>query len=248
MINIKSESQIDKMRKAGEIVALTHRLMSETICDGITTGELDRIADEFIRSKGAVPSFKNYNGFKGSICASINDVVIHGIPGKTMLKSGDIIGIDIGAYLDGYHGDAAVTFGVGEISQEAKDLIEVTRNSFFEGVKCAKEGFRLYDISAAIQNYVESRGYSVVREFVGHGIGKQLHEDPEVPNYGQSGKGPRLYRGMTLAVEPMINAGGKEVFMADDGWTVYTADGKLSAHYENTIALTKGEPIILTQC
>ena len=248
MINIKSEHELTKMRKAGEVVALTQKLLEETICEGITTAELDRIAEEFIRSKGAIPSFKNYNGFKGSICASINDVVIHGIPGNTKLKDGDIIGLDIGALLDGFHGDMARTFGVGNISDEAKNLIAAAEGSFYAGIKNAVEGNRISDISAAVQKYAEGKGYSVVREFVGHGVGRNLHEDPEVPNYGRPGKGPRMYRGMTIAVEPMINAGRKEVYMAEDGWTVYTEDGSLSAHFENTIAITKGEPMILTVC
>ena len=248
MINIKSEHELTKMRKAGEVVALTQKLLEETICEGITTAELDRIAEEFIRSKGAIPSFKNYNGFKGSICASINDVVIHGIPGNTKLKDGDIIGLDIGALLDGFHGDMARTFGVGNISDEAKNLIAAAEGSFYAGIKNAVEGNRISDISAAVQKYAEGKGYSVVREFVGHGVGRNLHEDPEVPNYGRPGKGPRMYRGITIAVEPMINAGRKEVYMAEDGWTVYTEDGSLSAHFENTIAITKGEPMILTVC
>ena len=248
MINIKSEHELTKMRKAGEVVALTQKLLEERICEGITTAELDRIAEEFIRSKGAIPSFKNYNGFKGSICASINDVVIHGIPGNIKLKDGDIIGLDIGAFLDGFHGDMARTFGVGNISKEAKDLIAAAEGSFYAGIKMAVEGNRISDISYEVQKYAEGKGYSVVREFVGHGVGRNLHEDPEVPNYGKAGKGPRMYRGMTIAVEPMINAGRKEVYMAEDGWTVYTEDGSLSAHYENTIAITKGEPMILTVC
>lgn len=248
MITIKSASQIDKMKKAGEIVALTHELMKKNICDGVTTKELDRIAEEFIRSKGAIPSFKNYNGYPASICASVNDVVIHGIPGNTRLKNGDIIGIDIGAYIDGYHGDSANTYGVGDISKEAADLIEAAKGGFEAGIKMAVAGNRVGDISAAVQQYVEERGYSVVREFVGHGVGAQMHEEPEVPNYGRAGRGPRLCAGMTLAVEPMINAGGKDIVMLDDEWTIVTEDGSLSAHYEHSIAITKDEPILLTIC
>ena len=248
MITIKSASQIDKMKRAGEIVALTHELMRKNICDGVTTKELDRIAEEFIRSKGAIPSFKNYNGYPASICASVNDVVIHGIPGNTRLKNGDIVGIDIGAYIDGYHGDSANTYGVGDISKEAADLIETAKRGFEEGVKMAVAGNRVGDISAAIQQYVESKGYSIVREFVGHGVGAQMHEDPEVPNYGRAGHGPRLCNGMTLAVEPMINAGKRNVVMLDDDWTIVTEDGSLSAHYEHSIAITKEEPILLTVC
>ena len=186
MITIKSASQIDKMKKAGEIVALTHELMKKNICDGVTTKELDRIAEEFIRSKGAIPSFKNYNGYPASICASVNDVVIHGIPGNTRLKNGDIVGIDIGAYIDGYHGDSANTYGVGDISKDAADLIEAAKGGFEAGLKKAVHGNRVGDISAAVQQYVEQCGYSVVREFVGHGVGAQMHEEPEVPNYGRT--------------------------------------------------------------
>lgn len=248
MITIKSSGQIDKMKKAGEIVALTHELMKKNICDGVTTKELDRIAEEFIKSKGAIPSFKNYNGYPASICASINDVVIHGIPDNTRLKNGDIISLDIGAYIDGYHGDSANTYGVGEISKEAADIIYAAKCGFEEGIKMAIAGNRIGDISSAIQQYVEGRGYSIVREFVGHGIGTNMHEEPEVPNYGRAGHGPRLCNGMTIAVEPMINAGNKDVEMLDDGWTIVTQDGSLSAHYEHTIAITKNEPILLTVC
>ena len=248
MITIKSASQIDKMKKAGEIVALTHELMKKNICDGVTTKELDRIAEEFIRSKGAIPSFKNYNGYPASICASVNDVVIHGIPGNTRLKTGDIVGIDIGAFIDGYHGDSANTYGVGDISKEAADLIEAAKRGFEAGLEKAVQGNRVGDISAAIQQYVEACGYSVVREFVGHGVGEKMHEEPEVPNYGRAGHGPRLCAGMTLAVEPMINAGNKDIVMLDDEWTIVTKDGSLSAHYEHSIAITKDEPILLTIC
>ena len=248
MITIKSASQIDKMKKAGEIVALTHELMRKNICDGVTTKELDRIAEEFIRSKGAIPSFKNYNGYPASICASVNDVVIHGIPGNTRLKNGDIIGVDIGAFIDGYHGDSANTYGVGDISKEATNLIEAAKGGFEAGLKKAVQGNRVGDISAAIQQYVEGCGYSIVREFVGHGVGAKMHEEPEVPNYGRPGRGPRLCEGMTLAVEPMINAGKRDIFMLDDEWTIVTADGSLSAHYEHSIAITKDEPILLTVC
>ena len=236
------------MQKAGEIVALAHKAIENAICDGITTNELDQIADQLIRSKGAIPSFKNYNGFPKSICTSVNDVIIHGIPSAECLKNGDIIGVDIGAYYDGFHGDAAVTFGVGEISEEAKRLIKVTENSFFEGMKFAVEGKRVSDISSAIQKYVEEQGFSVVREFVGHGVGSALHEGPEVPNYGAPGRGARLYEGMTIAVEPMINAGSREINVMKDGWTVKTADGSLSAHFEHSIAITKKQPLLLTVC
>jgi len=248
MIIIKTEKQIDKMRKAGEIVALTHVEMEKVVCDGVSTNELNRIAEEFIKSKGAVPSFKNYNGFPKSICTSVNDVVIHGIPNNKKLKNGDIVGIDIGAFYDGYHGDSAATYGVGEISDQAKMLIEVTKQSFFEGIKFAAIGNRISDISAAIQKYVESHGFSVVREFVGHGVGEMLHESPEIPNYGAGGRGQRIVKGMTLAIEPMINQGTRNIFVLDDGWTVKTADGALSAHFEHTVAITSAEPILLTAC
>ena len=248
MISIKSSAQIYKMQKAGEIVALAHKAIENAICDGVSTNELDQIADELIRSKGAIPSFKNYNGFPKSICASVNDVIIHGIPSAERLKNGDIIGVDIGAYYDGFHGDAAVTYGVGEISEEAKRLIKAAEDGFFEGMKFAVEGKRVSDISSAIQKYVEEQGFSVVREFVGHGVGSALHEDPEVPNYGIPGRGARLCAGMTVAVEPMINAGLREINVLKDGWTVKTADGSLSAHFEHSIAITKKQPLLLTVC
>jgi methionyl aminopeptidase len=202
--------------------------------------------EHFIRQQGAVPSFLNYNGFPASACISINDEVIHGIPGDRVLQDGDIVSVDVGAYVDGFHGDCAATFACGTISPEAQRLIDVTRQSFFEGIRFAKEGYRLYDISAAIQEYVESNGFSIVREFVGHGIGAHLHEDPAVPNYGRKGRGPRLLRGMTLAIEPMVNAGKADIWQLSDGWTVKTQDGKYAAHYENTILITDGEPEILT--
>ena len=253
MIIIKSKSEIDLMRKAGEIVALAHEKIREAIKPGVTTLELDRIAEEVIRKHGAIPSFKGYKGFPGaidfpaSICASVNDEVVHGIPGLRMLKDGDIISIDIGAYYKGFHGDAARTFGVGKISKEAERLIEVTRQSFYEGIKKAVKGNRIIDISAAIQDYVESNGFSVVREYVGHGIGREMHEAPQVPNYRTRERGPRLEPGMTIAVEPMVNVGKHYVKLLDNKWTVVTADGSLSAHYENTIAITDGDPIILTK-
>lgn len=247
MIIIKSKSDIEKMREAGRITAGALKLIEAHIKPGVTTAELDKIAYDYIKKQGATPSFLNYNGFPASICASPNEVVVHGIPSKNMvLKEGDIISIDMGACKNGYHGDAARTFAVGEISPEAKKLIEVTRESFYEGIKYATHGARLGDVSAAIQNYVEKHGYSVVRDLVGHGIGKSLHEDPQVPNYGRAGKGVKLACGMTLAIEPMVNYGGYEVSVLDDDWTVVTDDGKLSAHYENTILVTRGEPEILT--
>ncbi|MCK9478772.1 MAG: type I methionyl aminopeptidase [Firmicutes bacterium] len=247
MITIKSAKEIAKMQKAGEIVALAHNAVSKAICAGISTEELDSIAHDVIVSKGATPSFLGYGGFPKSICASINNVVIHGIPSKDIaLKEGDIISIDIGAYYDGYHGDSAATYGVGEITDTAKLLIETAKKAFYAGVENARQGQRMGDVSAAIQQYVEKKGFSIVRDFVGHGIGKALHEQPEVPNFGTAGTGHRLYPGMTIAVEPMINAGGWEVKVEKDGWTVVTIDGSLSAHYEHSIAVTHGEPLLLT--
>ena len=247
MITIKSRTEIDKMREAGKITAEALKLIENHIKPGVSTEYLNKIAHDYIVSKGATPSFLNYNGFPGSICASPNDWVVHGIPGKkVILREGDIISIDMGAYKNGYHSDAARTFPVGKISQEAQRLIDVTKQSFFEGIKYAVHGAKLGDVSAAIQEYVESNGYSVVRDLVGHGIGKNLHEDPSVPNFGKKGKGVRLAAGMTLAIEPMVNAGEYDVCVLDDDWTVVTEDGTLSAHYENTILIKQGECEILT--
>lgn len=247
MISIKSAAEIAKMQKAGEIVALAHKAVSQAICEGVSTEHLDRIAYKAITSRGATPSFLNYNGYPKSICASVNNIVIHGIPSDAViLKEGDIIGIDIGAYYDGYHADSAMTHGVGKISEAAKRLIKAAEEAFYEGIKNAREGGRVSDISAAIQRYVEGKGFSVVKDFVGHGVGSQLHESPEVPNYGLPGRGQRLYKGMTLAIEPMINAGDGGVRVLKDGWTVTTVDGSLSAHYEHSIAVTGNEPLILT--
>lgn len=247
MINIKSKQEIEKMRLAGKITGLTLVEVSKYIKPGVSTAQLDKIAYDFIRRHGATPSFLNYNGFPASICASVNDAVVHGIPSKnTVLKEGDIVSIDVGAYINGYHGDAARTYAVGKISEEAQRLIDVTKQSFFEGMKYAKHGAKLGDISYAVQEYVEKNGYSVVRDLVGHGIGKNMHEDPSVPNYGTKGKGVKLAQGMVLAVEPMVNVGEYDVVVLDDDWTVVTEDGTLSAHYENTIAITRNEPEILT--
>jgi len=248
VISIKSTSEIKKMRDAGKVLSGAFKELEKHIQPGITTMELDKIAYDYILSQGAKPSFLNYHGFPGSICASVNDVVIHGIPDNTKLKDGDIISIDVGAILNGYHSDAARTYPVGNISSEAKRLIEVTRESFFEGVKYARHGERLFSISATIQDYVESHGYSVVRGYCGHGIGKQLHEDPEVPNYGNFGHGIRLCKGMTVAIEPMVNFGGFETKVLPDGWTVKTKDGSLACHYENTVLITDGAPELLTLC
>ena len=247
MITIKSKSEIDKMRAAGKITGDALRLIEKHIRPGVSTLELDKIAYDFIKKQGATPSFLNYNGFPGSICASPNSWVIHGIPSKNIvLKEGDIISIDMGACIDGYHGDAARTFAVGKISDEAQKLIDVTKQSFFEGVKYAVHGGKLGDVSAAIQEYVEKHGFSVVRDYVGHGIGRNLHEDPSVPNFGRYGKGVKLAAGMTIAVEPMVNEGAYDVVCLDDDWTVETEDGSLSAHYENTILINRGECEILT--
>lgn len=246
-ITIKTNEEIAIMREAGKIVADTHELLESMIKPGISTFDLDKAAEEFIRSKNAIPSFKDYNGYPANICASINEEVVHGIPSKKrILKEGDIISIDIGAYYNGFHGDAARTHGVGEISEEARNLIDVTKQCFFEGLKVIKEGNHLHQISSAIQNYVEERGYSVVRDLVGHGVGRKLHEEPQVPNYKIIGRGPRLLKNMVIAVEPMINIGRYEVRWLDDDWTVVTMDGSLSAHYENTICITEDGYELLT--
>ena len=246
MITLKSQHEIELMRRAGKITAAARALAGEMVRPGVTTHEIDSAVEQFIRKQGAVPSFLHYNGYPASACVSVNDEVIHGIPGKRVLVEGDIVSIDVGAYIGGFHGDCAATFACGKISQEAQNLIDVTRQSFFEGIRYAKEGHRLQDISAAIQQYVESRGCSVVREYVGHGVGAKMHEPPEIPNYGHAGRGPRLLRGMTLAIEPMVNAGTAAIQVLPDGWTVKTVDGKWAAHYENTVLITDGEPEILT--
>ena len=248
MISIKSAASIEKMRVAGGIVRDTLALMQELVKPGVSTAYLDREAEAFIRSKGAVPSFLNYQGYPKSICVSINDQVVHGIPDERIILEGDIVSVDVGAYINGYHGDAARTFFAGKVSEEAERLVRVTRECFFKGLEFAREGHFLSEVSSAIQRHAEEAGYSVVREMIGHGIGKDMHEDPEVPNYydRRRGRGPRLREGMTIAVEPMINIGGKEIVIAANGWTVSTRDGSLSAHYENTIAITKGDPLVLT--
>lgn len=246
MIQIKSQREIELMRKANVLTALTHEYLAGLIQPGIMTKELDEAAEEFIRSRGGIPAFKGYGGFPGSVCISVNDEVVHGIPGTRKLVEGDIVSLDTGAVIGGYYGDAARTHGVGSIDEEASRLIAVTRQSFFEGIKFAKVGNRLSDISHAIQAYVEARGFSVVRDYVGHGIGRELHEDPQIPNYGPAGRGPRLQKGMVLAIEPMINEGRFTVRVLPNHWTVVTMDGKRSAHYENTVAITDGEPDILS--
>jgi methionyl aminopeptidase len=213
---------------------------------GVTTAQIDKAVFQFIKEQGAIPSFLHYNGYPASVCVSVNDEIIHGIPGKRVLQEGDIVSVDVGAFIGGFHGDCAGTYPCGQVSDEALRLIRVTQQSFFEGIKYAREGYRLLDISAAVQAYVEANGFSVVREYVGHGIGRQMHEAPEVPNYGKPGHGPRLLRGMTIAVEPMVNGGSAAIKQMPDGWTVRTADGKNAAHYENTVLITAGEPELLT--
>ena len=243
-----TEQDIEGMKKANKVVSEALLYAESLIKPGISTYELDKLIEKFIIDKDAIPSFLNYEGYPASICASVNDEVVHGIPSKRgILREGDIISIDMGAVKDGFHGDAARTFAVGEISDEAKKLIEVTKQSFFEGVKYLKHGAKLGDVSYAIQSYVEKHGYSVVRDLVGHGIGESLHEDPQVPNFGKPGRGMRLAAGMTLAIEPMVNAGDWRVEVLDDDWTVVTADGSLSAHYENTVLITRDGYEILTK-
>lgn len=246
MIICKSAAELELMREAGRIVAETHRLLRKAIQPDITTKQLDQIAEDFIRSQGAIPSFKGYNGFPGSICASVNDELVHGIPGQRKLKDGDIISIDIGAQYKGYHGDSAWTYGVGTISETASKLLEVTERSLYAGLAEAGPDVRLYTISNAIQRCVESEGFSIVREYVGHGIGSQLHEEPQIPNYGIAGHGPRLRPGMVLAIEPMVNVGERYVRTLEDNWTVVTVDGTLCAHFEHTIAITQDGYEILT--
>lgn len=246
MITLKSSHEIDLMRRSGKITAAARALAGEMVKPGVTTQEINDAVERFIRKQGAVPSFLHYNGYPASVCISVNDEIIHGIPGKRVLREGDIVSVDVGAYIGGFHGDCAATFPCGRISPEAQRLIDVTRQSFFEGIRFAREGQRLQDISAAVQAYVEQNGFSVVREYVGHGVGAKMHESPEIPNYGRPGHGPRLLRGMTLAIEPMVNAGSAAITQLSDGWTVKTADGKWAAHYENTILITDGEPEILT--
>jgi len=246
-VTIKSEREIELMREAGRILAKTHEELGKALRPGMSTWEVDRLGEQIIRSFGCIPSFKNYNGYPASICVSVNEEVVHGIPSKKrILQEGDIVSLDAGVIYKGYHSDAARTHGVGEISPQAKRLIEVTKQSFFEGIKYAKPGNHLNDISSAVQAYAEKFGYGVVRDLVGHGIGEHLHEDPEVPNFAQKRKGMKLRAGMTLAVEPMINEGRLDVCWLDDDWTVVTEDGSLSAHYENTILICEDGPEILS--
>ena len=254
MIDIKSKREIELMKEACRITALAHKAVEQAIKPGVSTWELDKIAEKVIRDNGAIPAQKGYPGldkntpaFPSTICASVNDEVIHGIPSKrVILKEGDVISIDMVAYKDGFNGDAARTYIVGKGSKEDEKLLEVTKQAFFEGIKYAKKGFRVGDISHAIGEFVEKNGFSVVKEFQGHGIGRSMHEDPGIPNYGKVGKGPRLEPGMTLAIEPMVIAGKDTILELDDGWTIVTEDGSNSAHYENTILITEKEPEVLT--
>ncbi len=246
LISIKSKEEIKGMQKAGYIAAKARALAGSMVIPGISTKEIDTEVRKYIKSCGAVPSFLNYNGFPASVCISVNEEVIHGIPGKRKLQEGDIVSIDVGAFIGGFHGDCAATYGVGEISPQAQSLIDVTRQSFFEGMKFATEGKRVGDISHGIGSYVESFGMGVVQQYVGHGVGRKLHEPPEVKNFGPAGRGPRLAAGMTLAVEPMVNLGTHAVNVLADKWTVVSADKTLSAHYENSILITQGEVEILT--
>lgn len=245
-IPIKSDEEIKLMQESADILIAAHALVASHIKPGVTTKQLDRIAEKFIISKHAVPSFKGYHGYPGSACISVNDEVVHGIPGNRKLQDGDIVSVDLGVYYKGYHSDAARTYPVGDVSPDVLQLIEVTKQSFFEGLKYAKAGNHLGEISQAIQQYAESFGYGVVRDLVGHGIGKALHEEPQVPNYKDRGRGVKLQKGMALAIEPMINMGTWQIRILEDDWTCVTRDGLPSAHYENTIVITDGEPLILT--
>ena len=249
-IFLKNDEQIQKMRLASKIVADTHRLLEQYIKAGIPTRELNTIAEESIRSKGAVPSFLGYKmtgeGFPAAICVSINEEIIHGIPGLRRLKNGDIVSIDIGAYIDKFHGDAARTYAVGTVSPERQVLLDVTKQSFFEAMVFCRHGRHLHEISSAVEGYVQRYGFSVIREFCGHGVGRKMHEDPQIPHYKQQSRGPRLQKGMTLAIEPMVAMGKADIRILKDNWTVVTKDGKCAAHYENTIVITDGEPEILT--
>ena len=246
MIVLKTDREIGYMRDAGKIVGQTLLELKKAIVPGVTTLELDRIADQYIRHAGAIPAFKGYGGFPANICTSVNEQVVHGIPGSRQLKSGDVISLDVGTKLNRYYGDAAITVPVGDVDDELLKLLKVTEESLYRGIEKAIKGNRLSDISHAVQLHAESHGYGVVRDYVGHGIGQRMHEDPQIPNYGPPGRGPLLKNGMVLAIEPMINLGTPEVEVLADDWTVVTADGKISAHFEHTVAVTDGEPLILT--
>lgn len=246
MVILRTPAEIEQMRRAGSLVGQVLERLREHVAPGVSTRELDAIAENMICSRGGVPSFKGYRGYPASICASVNNEIIHGIPGDRMLVDGDIVSIDCGAMLGGYHGDAAMTFPVGDVSAEAEKLMTVTREALNAGIAMARPKMRLGDVGNAIQRYVEANGFSVVRDFVGHGIGRHMHEDPQIPNFGPAGMGMRLRTGMVLAIEPMVNAGGHEVVVMDDGWTACTRDGSLSAHFEHTVAITDDGPEVLT--
>lgn len=248
MITLKSTREIELMRRAGRVVAVTCAELEKAVRPGVTTGELDSLAEELITAQGGRPAFKGYNGFPASICASVNEEVVHGIPGLRKLVDGDIISIDVGAVVDGYYGDAAITIPVGKVSEQKMRLLAVTREALARGIAQAVPGNRLSDISHAVQDYVERNGFQVVRDYVGHGIGRQMHEDPQVPNFGRPGRGPRLRAGMVLAIEPMVNAGTYEVETLSDNWTVVTCDRLPSAHFEHTVAVTENGPVVLTAC
>lgn len=246
MIVLKTPEEIEAMRRAGRVVAMAHQRLAEAIRPGIRTKDLDALALEVLKREGAIPSFKGYHGFPANICVSVNEQVVHGIPGDTVLREGDIVSVDIGAIVDGYHGDSAWTYPVGEVDPKTEELLRVGEGALYAGIEKAQPGNRLSDISHAVQVYAESRGYSVVRDFVGHGIGRMMHEAPQVPNFGPPNRGPRLKPGMTLAIEPMVNAGGHEVAILSDRWTVVTLDGSLSVHFEHTVAITPDGPRVLT--
>ncbi|MDD3598805.1 MAG: type I methionyl aminopeptidase [Firmicutes bacterium] len=246
MVILRTPAEIEQMRRAGSLVGQVLERLREHVAPGVSTRELDAIAENMICSRGGVPSFKGYRGYPASICASVNNEIIHGIPGDRMLVDGDIVSIDCGAMLGGYHGDAAMTFPVGDVSAEAEKLMTVTREALNAGIAMARPKMRLGDVGNAIQRYVEANGFSVVRDFVGHGIGRHMHEDPQIPNFGPAGMGMRLRTGMVLAIEPMVNAGVHEVVVMDDGWTACTRDGSLSAHFEHTVAITDDGPEVLT--
>ena len=245
-VHLRGKDEVEAIRAAARLVARTLQLMRGEVRPGVTTGELDRLAEEFIRSHGGGPSFQGYRGFPASICSSVNDEVVHGIPGPRVLRDGDIVGIDVGVEMDGYHGDAAWTFPVGTVSAEVERLLAVTREALIQGIAEARPGQRIGDISHAIQSHVEAQGFSVVRALVGHGIGREMHEEPQVPNYGPPGRGPKLLVGQVLAIEPMVNVGGPDVLTRDDGWTIATQDGSLSAHFEHTVAVDMAGPVILS--
>jgi methionyl aminopeptidase len=246
MIVRKSSAEVETMARAGRVVADTIALLGERIRPGVTTGELDRVAEEFITSKGGVPTFKGYRGYPASVCLSPNDMVVHGIPGEYALADGDVLSVDVGVTLDGFVADSAYTFPVGDVSEEAERLLEACRAALDAGIEQSVAGNRVGDISAAVQEAAESRGFSVIRSLVGHGVGREMHEEPQIPNFGERGRGPKLETGMTLAIEPMIAAGSPEIYVHEDGWSISTSDGSLTAHFEHTVAVTDDRPRVLT--